>query len=181
MGWGSKKRSRDLIVCDECEEEIDMENYAFASCASCLNVTMCTGCLGRSCEICKEPLCEDCSKTCDEDECDEFCFCPSCLPEHLEGCTSKSRAQRLLATADNDIKESKEEITKIQSMIEQYQTPLKEMRYNLANAEARKDAAEEDLREEEQGEGEEGGGKEGEGRDNLLARYCSRRSPIILE
>ena len=55
------------------------------------------------------------------------------------------------------------------------------MRYNLANAEARKDAVEKDLRKEEHGEGEEGGGKEGEGRDNLLARYCSRRSPIMLE
>lgn len=141
--YGSNKRSRDTMVCQECEEEeFDTESDDWAVCGDCQRA-MCSDCMKQECTYCRDlweqneefgpaegsSICESCMSFCKD--CDDAVFHKECLVEHLKVCNKKTRAQRALASVKKEreqteekLKEAKRQLAELQHRVEGYEKDL---------------------------------------------------------
>lgn len=146
------KRSRYTTMCGNCHEtEIDFDDHesGYSNCGECERV-MCEDCAKSECAICEEneqsdkesACCESCSAVCDEEDCDDIFFHRGCLAEHLQNCTGKSRAQRMLSAAVQTISTTESDLTEAKSQVKRIQSRIESLECTLAQAKEAKMLAE---------------------------------------
>ena len=118
----------DYVDCTSCGERPHMDETL--NCGSCEDV-LCKECLSLECDICKqreretgEPnevgiadICGSCVSGGCEACGEKVIICKTCITEHLQTCTKKSRDERKLAFEQQKIDEYESEIRQLKATI----------------------------------------------------------------
>lgn len=155
------KRSRNITICEGCEEEeIDTEDdYTdWAVCGDCER-TLCEFCCRTQCQVCKETIetgsyeklkaenpaiCEMCEVSCDD--CDALSFHKDCLVEHLKTCNKKSRAQRSVAATSKTLEQCENDLEEAKAQLAALQNRVVQLEMDVADALEKKTKAEQELK-----------------------------------
>ena len=156
MSGFSHKRSRreSRNFCGDCGDGFDMDEDEWCTCCHCEAVLCercwdekptCTGCeeaLARGEDVSGVNMCESCYNSC------EACgtsYCNGCFAEHQKTCTSKTRAERVMATVDQAIEKKEKEVALARGDIFEAEIRLKNAEAELKQARQKKAAAEVEL------------------------------------
>ncbi|KAL1524866.1 hypothetical protein AB1Y20_019746 [Prymnesium parvum] len=156
-GFGRKRRHGEWRLCAQCEDEFDMEeeedewgvccDCECYLCETCMNEMTCTGCeaaLDRNESVIGTAVCESCSETCEH--CEEAdwpaTYCTTCFKQHITTCTFKTRAERVMATADQEIDDAEKAVADTRQEIASAQAKLTRLEEELTRARQRKVDAE---------------------------------------
>jgi hypothetical protein len=129
--------------CDFCEENIEMRDDDYGGSAECemCSKLMCEECKFEvTCHVCDKKIeenedfdmpdiCEECMDSCEA--CDGVHFHPSCKEEHLRTCNPQGRAQRVLASAEDDVDDKKAEVARLEKELEAKKKALVEAEKKL--------------------------------------------------
>lgn len=149
----ANKRRRCLngSECRNCEDYIDFDEELFCVCGECQSA-LCSDCVEFSglCSVCDAELeeggcgtegpamCEGCSDYCEE--CD-LAFHNCCKADHLKVCNALSRAERAVASANQEIKDTEKtliqkgaELKSLQTEISRLETSLESSKKDLKSA-----------------------------------------------
>ena len=154
-GFSNKRRRRESTnFCGDCGDGFDMDEDEWSTCCHCEGLLCercmegkptCTGCeeaLDRGDPVMGVIMCESCFNVCDA--CDTS-YCAGCFTEHQKTCSSKTRAERVMATVDQDIEKKEREIACARQDIAAAQARLERSEAELKRARQKKAAAEVEL------------------------------------
>jgi hypothetical protein len=159
--WGGKRKRRSdamMTTCEDCDDDIDMEECdGWSTCGDC-QCSLCSECAGIICAICDTKssnpdlhiatqvinlaCCESCIDRCDD--CEDLVFHRGCLAEHLQVCNKKSRAERTLAAYNQTIKTTEEKLEEAKAQLARQVAYIAKLENKLHGAKEDKINAEED-------------------------------------
>ena len=157
-GYGRKRSRGDWNHCDQCGDGFDMEEDEWVTCCHC-ECCLCESCMSElTCKGCEEAeargemvigtaMCESCCEFCDacgqEDE--PAAYCTHCIKEHRTKCSSKTRAERVMASVNQEIADTEEAVMRTRREIATAQAKLARLEADLTRARKKKADAEVEL------------------------------------
>ena len=157
-GYGRKRSRGEWNHCDQCGDGFDMEEDEWVTCCHC-ECCLCESCMGElTCNGCEEAeargemvigtaMCESCCEFCEacgqEDE--PAAYCTHCIKEHKKTCSSTTRAERVMASVNQEIADNEEAVIRTRQEIASAQAKLARLEEDLTRARKKKADAEVEL------------------------------------
>mmetsp|Transcript_26561 Transcript_26561/g.56127 ORF Transcript_26561/g.56127 Transcript_26561/m.56127 type:complete len:169 (+) Transcript_26561:133-639(+) len=154
IGIGRRRGSGFVCQCG------DWTTYDESADCNCCGNIFCEECADFTCDICKakDPdgltkICESCIAYPGCEKCgSDVTICNECIRGHLEECSKKGRAERIIGSETQSISENEIKITKLRELIASKQAELNYLESQVKTSRERKAQAEAELKAEEEEE-----------------------------